>query len=611
MPTVTLNLPETTFVSSAGPDSNNSFYPVMYVGTDPGLQDCIGLVNVALPALPKSVSSAVLQLSVIMKSGEAPSSVAVSQLSADFDAKSVTYNSMPSLIPTAAQFSVSASELYTSIQADLTDIVNAWLSGAAPNHGIALTGSDGTVVQFGTNNIVYESYFPKLILSYSDAQVPTGYIYNTDGQSVAQENPILFTDNGPLCKVTHDAGSEKIAIEESGLYLVWYRVTGTDANQFAVFQNAAVLLSSVYGTDQTNNGGMTMVNAAAGDILTLQNHVSSGSVTLDASAGGKMPGVSASMALLKVGPNAAPDPLLTAVNAAQTNDEMLEAVAEPSLGLDLSAFNQLADVLQQHVLAGLITNRTTLGYLIVSEIQAMLNYEIAMTVVDPYNIYVKAGAVDGNGSIGMPFGDIQAGIDVAEAYGTVHIREGIYVVSSIIQCNKQGVELSGVPGASILDLDGVKEKGMQIASSSVSVTGLTFSYLKFVPIEVMAVEANYCSIVNNAFFVEDFLVGPRSVIVDVYENLKSVFIEQNKIENGLFGIIIQKNAECLVRNNNISGTRAGIVVNTDLAQMTENSWVGVANRVDIDIDPSIAGHYDLKELSAQNNNARVRVPSGD
>lgn len=34
MPTVTLNLPDTTFVSSALPGTNFLFYPLIYVGTD-------------------------------------------------------------------------------------------------------------------------------------------------------------------------------------------------------------------------------------------------------------------------------------------------------------------------------------------------------------------------------------------------------------------------------------------------------------------------------------------------------------------------------------------------------------------------------------------------
>ncbi len=169
MPTVTMNLPATTFVSSAKLNSNFSVYPLVCVGTDANLKKCTTLINVVLPTLPKKVDSATLQFSPIMKSGEAPSTIAVSQLGSDFDASTVTYNTMPALISTEAQFTVSAMELYLPIQADITEIVNEWLSGAAVNHGIALNSSDGSIVQFATNNIGHEPYFPMLTVTYSNA----------------------------------------------------------------------------------------------------------------------------------------------------------------------------------------------------------------------------------------------------------------------------------------------------------------------------------------------------------------------------------------------------------------------------------------------------------
>ncbi len=173
MPTAAININQTTFVSSAQPSANFSFYPLMYVGTDPEFQHCISLIHIPFPKLPKSVDSAVLQLSVIVKSGETPATVAVSQLSAPFDVQTVTHNTLPSLIPTAAQFTVSPLDLYFSVSVDLTDIVNAWLSGAAQNNGIALTCEDDNILQFGTDNIVYAPYFPNLTVTYFYAPVKT------------------------------------------------------------------------------------------------------------------------------------------------------------------------------------------------------------------------------------------------------------------------------------------------------------------------------------------------------------------------------------------------------------------------------------------------------
>ena len=68
MPTVSVGIPDTTFVTSSQPAQNFSFYPLMYVGNDPGFTDSIGLMEIELPPLPvTSVDSAVLQLSVIVK----------------------------------------------------------------------------------------------------------------------------------------------------------------------------------------------------------------------------------------------------------------------------------------------------------------------------------------------------------------------------------------------------------------------------------------------------------------------------------------------------------------------------------------------------------------
>lgn len=169
MPTQTLIITDTTFVSSAQPDNNFSFYPLLYVGTDPEYHNCIGFLQFALPSLPvNAVDSAVLQLSVIVKSGDAPSPIIVNRVTSSLDTNIVTYNSQPAFTATPSNINVSPSDLYTTVQIDVTTLVNQWLNGTYPNNGIALTNPDGTtIVQFGTDNIVYEPYFPRLVLTYS------------------------------------------------------------------------------------------------------------------------------------------------------------------------------------------------------------------------------------------------------------------------------------------------------------------------------------------------------------------------------------------------------------------------------------------------------------
>lgn len=169
MPTLILSIPNTTFVSSGQPDNNLSFYPLMYTGTDPNFQHCISLMQITLPSMPVTkVDRAMLQLAVIAKSGVAPSPVVVNRVTTPFDNATVTYNTLPQFTATTSQINVATSDLYTTIQIDVTSLVNEWLAGTFTNEGIALTNSDGTsAVQFATNSIVYEPYFPKLTITYS------------------------------------------------------------------------------------------------------------------------------------------------------------------------------------------------------------------------------------------------------------------------------------------------------------------------------------------------------------------------------------------------------------------------------------------------------------
>lgn len=169
MTNITVNIPDTTFVSSAYPTSNLSYYPTMYVGTDASYLNCVSLMNITLPTLPVThVDSATLNLAVITKTGALPSPIVVNQVTSVFDVATVTYNTMPSYTPTALTASITDSDLYTVVQIDVTSLINGWLDGSITNDGIALTNPDGTtVVVFTTDNIGYPPYFPTLELTYT------------------------------------------------------------------------------------------------------------------------------------------------------------------------------------------------------------------------------------------------------------------------------------------------------------------------------------------------------------------------------------------------------------------------------------------------------------
>lgn len=618
MPTVTIGIPDTTFVSSAQPFNNFSFYPLMYVGRDIGFQECIGLMEIDLSSIPvTSVDSAVLQLSVIVKTGTDPSPIVVNRVTAPFDASTVTYNTMPPFVPTSSQININTSDLYSIVSIDITTLVNEWLSGTHPNYGIALTNADDvTLVQFGTNNIVYEPYFPKLVVTYSDTPVPPtgnpyGYVYKTDTQDVPVNEPVIFTNNGAMLGITHEANTAPVIIESPGIYAVWYTITGTDPGQFTLYRNETPVPGSTYGSRNTENNttGMVIINAAAGDQITLRNHTSTDAVTLDNAAGGTETGVSASILLLKIGEAPPPNPPLDAVNNAQDVEQMRAAITDPALGLDLSGYNSLSTTAQDMVLAALLNGRPDLGYPTVESVQQALD-EAVNEVVDPENIRVSAGSTDGNGSIAHPFGTITEGINAVAPGGTVHIGAGTYEVTTQINVNKAGITLLGEPGAEIL----LKAQiiPMLITGSNVTVQGLTMTSDQPYQAEFIQIGAPNVKLIGNTIFgpeqpppMDNWVVN-RAVVSQV--GTQNVLLEGNTFYSLRTGMYINPDTTGAINNNVVYNTKGGFLVDRAFTTFFGNSWGTPPNEVDIALleGTTTGPPYDnLAQLSADNNNATI------
>lgn len=617
MPTVTLNTSQTTFVASALPNNNFSFYPLLYTGTDVSFGNCISFLKFVLPSLPvTTVDSAQLQLSVIVKTGAAPSPVVVNRVISTLDTSTVTYSTQPAFTATSSQINITTADLYTLVQIDVTELVNQWLNGTFANNGFALTNSDGTtLVQFGTNNIVYEPYFPKLILTYSETPVgPTdsyAYIYNTGNQSVPAEGSIPFSTNGALLRIAHNAGAGPITVEGEGTYAVWFTVNGQSANQFALFQNDIVVPGSIYGTGLSSGGntGMVIINAAAGDLLTLRNHTSSGPVVLNNSAGGTQTNVSASITLLRIGPPTSPDPALAAVNAAQTTAEMLAAIENPLLGLNLAAFNALAASQQEQVLNTLLANRPTLGYPTVSSVQDALDNAIN-ELVDPNNIYVKAGAIGGDGSKAHPFGTIPQGIAAVSPGGTVHVLAGTYPVTAQIVVNKANMTLLGETGTMLeLQADLI---ALLVTGNGATVEGLTITSNVPYAKEFIQVGAPNVKLINNTIYgpaqplpMSSWVVN-RAVVSQV--NISNITLTGNTFYSLRTGMYINPNTTGAINNNVVYNTKGGFLVDRAFTTFVGNSWGTPANEFDIVllVGTTTGPPYDnLPALSAANNNATI------
>lgn len=236
MQTVVLNTSQTTFISSSQPDENLSFYPVMYVGTDVSFQNSIGLLKFDLSSLPvTTVDSAIIELVVIQKTGATPSPIVVNRVTTPLNTSTVTYNTQPTFVVTQTQVDVTAADLYTAVQFDVTELVNEWLNGIYENNGIALTNSDGaTVVQFATNNIIYEPYFPRLVLHYSSESAGGihAQLKNAAVTPLADGATVVFdtVDINQISGISYNMATGEFTITPAGNYYVSWWVT-TDGSE--------------------------------------------------------------------------------------------------------------------------------------------------------------------------------------------------------------------------------------------------------------------------------------------------------------------------------------------------------------------------------------------
>lgn len=137
-----------------------------------------------------------------------------------------------------------------------------------------------------------------------------GYFYNLEvSATVAIGAPFPFDTNGPFTptQFAHTASvtpavSAPITILNAGTYAVQYTVTVAEARQIALYLGAAVVLSTIYGqaTGTAVTTGVAIIEAAAGDLLTLRNHLSAAALTLVTPSGGTASNTTNSLLITKL-----------------------------------------------------------------------------------------------------------------------------------------------------------------------------------------------------------------------------------------------------------------------------------------------------------------------
>jgi hypothetical protein len=136
----------------------------------------------------------------------------------------------------------------------------------------------------------------------ASAHIDYGYIYNITAQAVAVDAPILFDSNGPLLGITHGLGTSAVTIDNTGVYIITFSVSGAEANQFGIFINGTSIAQAIYssGAGTQQNTGMAILQLSAGDTLTVVNHSSAAAVNLESVISGTQANVNASIIIERV-----------------------------------------------------------------------------------------------------------------------------------------------------------------------------------------------------------------------------------------------------------------------------------------------------------------------
>ena len=573
MPPIVLTAAHNTFISSAQPSNIFSFYPLLYAGKDELFGTCTSLLKFDFTTVAtNSVDRAILQLSVMVKTEEDKSSIVVNRLTGSFDANYVTYDRKPGMVATPLEFKITSEDLNKTVQIDVTQLVNDWLGGVYENHGIALTNPDGvSLVEFGSGRIGWEPYFPKLFLNYDGPETDNSNGYSSGIKGVVPQADIPLNEKGFMQGVSYIDGSDSITVEEDGAYALWFTVANPSQNQFALFQNDTLITGSIYGMDlesDLTDIGMSVINAKAGDKLTVRYRDTAQPVPLSNKSEEAETGTTALIFVWKFNlPNKSSGKSAAKAPEKSGEKSAVKSSASPNTAVQVK-----------------------------SEDSSALK-----------NVYVEAGAANGDGSSSRPFGTIEQALSVVESGGTIHIK-GTFQTVSTINITKVGVTLLGEDDPQIIAAsDSIP---VIITVPVVTLNGISITSTHNYPTELIRIMASEARILNCT------LTGPGKTetakllagISTVEERANNYIIKNNKISSLDTGIQLLESSQGEVVGNNISDTRCGIFVDGGNANVAENTWQGLPNDADIVLTaqtPAGPPHYDAGELSWANNNAAV------
>jgi hypothetical protein len=196
---------------------------------------------------------------------------------------------------------VNANNVLDSAEVTSTTYICAGATGANGAAGVAgasgatgltgATGGTGAAGPTGATGGVISAY---------------AYIYNLKEQTVKIGEPVYFDSNGPLLGVRHERDASEITILSSGTYIIFFSISATEPNQFALFinypKNEKPVPGSVYGSGAGTQQitGQIILELAAEDTLVLRNFSSAAEVILPSLMGGTEANVNASISIQRL-----------------------------------------------------------------------------------------------------------------------------------------------------------------------------------------------------------------------------------------------------------------------------------------------------------------------
>ncbi|HDR7592097.1 TPA: collagen-like triple helix repeat-containing protein, partial [Bacillus mycoides] len=228
---------------------------------------------------------------------------------------------------------------------------------------------------------------------------------------------------------------------------------------------------------------------------------------------------------------------------------------------------------------------------------------------NPFEVFVQAGAVGGDGTQANPFGTIQQGITAVLPTGIVHVLAGLYPITSTISINKNGVTLKGYPGTVIFLQAAVIP--FLVTGNGITIDSLTMTSDIPYPLEFIQIGGSDHSIINNVIF------GPPQAGPSTGWVVNRGFVTQG----GTTNLLVRDNIFFSLRQpaylnpastgfiiSNVVYNTRGFVVDSAIFQFSGNSWGNPVNATDIALlFGTISGPpYDpLTNLSSNNSNAVI------